>query len=165
MKKLWFIFMSILMVCSSGYAQNIIEFRLVCSDKSDCIETVYEKGEALYIEQIPVIKSLDIEEAKVFSSELPEEFIKKMQEQGVHVGPTQYGVEIKFTQEGAAKLKQITQENIKRRLAIVLNGNVLTAPIILEPITGGVVQVSGQYTKEQTEEIAAKINQSLTVNK
>jgi preprotein translocase subunit SecD len=52
------------------------------------------------------------------------------------------GVHIKFTDQGAAKLKIITQENIGKRLAILSDGKLLIAPSIVSVIDGGMVEVS-----------------------
>jgi len=46
-------------------------------------------------------------------------------------------VQISFNSEGAKKFAEITRNNVKRRLAIVLDGKVKTAPVIEEEIATG----------------------------
>ncbi|MBL8022336.1 MAG: hypothetical protein JNM27_21850 [Leptospirales bacterium] len=67
--------------------------------------------------------------------------------------------EISFTlsAEGTQKFAEITRNNIGRQLAIVCNGRVVSHPTIREPILGGVAQISGDFTKEDAEQIAEVI--------
>ena len=46
-------------------------------------------------------------------------------------------VSLTFTPEGAKKFEEVTRQNIGKRLAIVLDGRVYTAPVIRQAITGG----------------------------
>ena len=54
-----------------------------------------------------------------------------------------YNVTISLNKKGQEKFENVTANNIMRRLAIVFEGNLLIAPIIMEKITGGEVVVSG----------------------
>ncbi len=57
-----------------------------------------------------------------------------------------------FNTEGADLFAKITKENIGTQLAIVLDGNVISAPTIQSEIIGGRAQITGQYSiKEATE--------------
>lgn len=58
---------------------------------------------------------------------------------------------------GARKLAAFTSENVGRAIAIVIDGRVVSAPIIKEPILGGRGQISGTLTKAEAEEIAARL--------
>jgi SecD/SecF fusion protein len=63
-------------------------------------------------------------------------------------------VSLRFNSEGAKKFAQITSENIGRRLAIVLDGKVQSAPNIREAIPTGEAVISGQFTIEQAQDLA-----------
>jgi hypothetical protein len=63
-------------------------------------------------------------------------------------------VTFRFDSEGTRKFGQLTQANVGRALAIVLDGEVLTAPVIMEPILGGTGQISGSMTVKQAVELA-----------
>jgi protein-export membrane protein SecD len=52
----------------------------------------------------------------------------------------------------------VTKKNIGRRLAIVLDGKVLEAPLIVAPITGGVLQITGDFTQEQALALASQLD-------
>jgi SecD/SecF fusion protein len=64
-------------------------------------------------------------------------------------------VTFRFDSVGARKFAEITQANVGRPFAIVLDGKVLSAPVIREPITGGSGQISGSFTVEETSTLAA----------
>lgn len=56
---------------------------------------------------------------------------------------------------GARKFGQITRDNVGRPFAIVIDGKVLTAPVIQQPILGGSGQISGNFTAETAADLAA----------
>lgn len=63
-------------------------------------------------------------------------------------------VSIKFNSQGAADFDRITNENIKKRMAIVLDGVVHSAPVIQERISGGQAQITGNFTMEEARDLA-----------
>jgi preprotein translocase subunit SecD len=63
-------------------------------------------------------------------------------------------VSIKFNAQGAADFERITGENVRKRLAIVLDGVVHSAPVIQERISGGQAQISGSFTMEEARDLA-----------
>ncbi len=64
-------------------------------------------------------------------------------------------VTFRFDSIGARKFAEITSANVGRPFAIVLDGKVLSAPVIREPITGGSGQISGSFTVEETSTLSA----------
>jgi SecD/SecF fusion protein len=63
-------------------------------------------------------------------------------------------VSLKFDAEGAKKFAQITEENVGVPLAIVLDGNVYSAPTIREPIPSGEGKISGRFSVEEASDLA-----------
>ncbi len=63
-------------------------------------------------------------------------------------------VSIQFTAEGAKKFAKVTQDNVGRRLAIVLDGKVKSAPQIREAIPSGQAQITGRFSKEEASDLA-----------
>src|SRR5262249_26068912 len=59
-----------------------------------------------------------------------------------------------LSMRGAGVFGRLTQENVGRPFAIVLDGEVLTAPVIGEPILGGYGQISGNFTVEEAMRLA-----------
>ena len=53
---------------------------------------------------------------------------------------------------------ELTQKNVGRKLAIRVDGQILSAPVIREPILGGSGQISGHFTEQQARDIAARLS-------
>ncbi len=73
---------------------------------------------------------------------------------GVDPQSNQSVVNITFDAQGGAKFAKLTTENTGRPFAIILDGKVLSAPNINEPIIGGQAQISGSFTPETANELA-----------
>ncbi|HIE79589.1 MAG TPA: protein translocase subunit SecD, partial [Nitrospinaceae bacterium] len=63
-------------------------------------------------------------------------------------------VSLTFNSVGAMIFQQVTRENIKKRLAIVLDGNVYSAPVIQDEIAGGRAQITGGFTSAEARDLA-----------
>jgi preprotein translocase subunit SecD len=63
-------------------------------------------------------------------------------------------VSFRFDSIGTRKFGEVTQENVGQRLAIVLDGKVISAPVIREPILGGSGVISGRFTVQETIDLA-----------
>lgn len=63
-------------------------------------------------------------------------------------------ISLTFNNEGARIFADITRENVGRQLAIVLDGELQSAPVIQEPITGGSASISGQFTIREAYALA-----------
>lgn len=63
-------------------------------------------------------------------------------------------VSFQFNTSGARKFAQVTQENVGRPFAIILDNQVISAPVIREPILGGSGQISGSFTVESANDLA-----------
>ncbi len=64
-------------------------------------------------------------------------------------------ITFRFDAVGARAFGEITSRNVGRPFAIVLDGKVLSAPVIREPITGGSGQIRGNFTVGETTVLAA----------
>jgi protein-export membrane protein SecD len=63
-------------------------------------------------------------------------------------------VSFRFNTSGSRKFAQATSENVGQPFAIVLDNEVISAPVIREPITGGAGQISGNFTVQQANDLA-----------
>jgi len=63
-------------------------------------------------------------------------------------------VSIRFDSSGSRKFGDLTAKNVGKRFAIVLDGEVISAPVIREPIPGGSGQISGNFTFETASDLA-----------
>lgn len=63
-------------------------------------------------------------------------------------------VDLEFSDEGAQKFADLTSANVGRTISILLDGEVLTAPRVNEPITGGKAQITGSRNLEEAHNLA-----------
>jgi preprotein translocase subunit SecD len=63
-------------------------------------------------------------------------------------------VSIDFDKKGARDFERITGENVKKRLAIVLDNKVYSAPVIQEKISGGKARITGNFTTDEARDLA-----------
>ena len=66
-------------------------------------------------------------------------------------------VTIRFDSAGSRRFARVTQENVNRPFAIILDNVVLSAPNINEPILGGSAQISGSFTVESANALAISL--------
>jgi len=66
-------------------------------------------------------------------------------------------VDITFNSAGARRFGRVTQENVNKPFAIILDNKILSAPNINEPILGGRAQISGNFTVETANELAISL--------
>ncbi len=63
-------------------------------------------------------------------------------------------VSIEFDARGAKIFERVTKKNIKKRLAIILDNNVYSAPVIQDRISGGHAQITGRFSMEEARDLA-----------
>ena len=63
-------------------------------------------------------------------------------------------VSFRFNTTGSRKFAQATSENVGQPFAIILDNEVISAPVIREPITGGSGQISGNFTVQSANDLA-----------
>ena len=130
-------------------APPVIQFRLVVDSPTADSEQMRvvqpnnspRQPEILNVQKAVLLDSSDLKNAKA----------------GVD-GLQQPIIEIKFTDDGAKRFADVTGKNVGERLAIVIDGRLYSAPRINAAITGGEAQINGHFTKEQAENLAARIN-------
>jgi len=66
-------------------------------------------------------------------------------------------VNIQFDSEGGRRFAKLTTENVNKPFAIILDGKVLSAPNINEPIRGGTAQISGGFSVETANQLAISL--------
>lgn len=101
--------------------------------------------EVLYVERNILLDQNDLEPTRVVTS--------KSSGQPV--------IDVRFTEQGRQRFAEITRQNIDRRLAIIIDGEVYSAPIIRTEITGGKAEISGNFTQGEAEALSRRINAAL----
>jgi preprotein translocase subunit SecD len=142
---------------SDAVAQKASAFqlRLVLDDAPSSSEqmTLIEKSmrgsqsrkEVLYVQRIPLIDQTAVKSATAVTDR--------------DTGASQ--INIDFTEQGAERLARVTRENIDKRLAIIIDGHIYSAPTIMTEISGGKAQITG-ITEQEAKTLAKKINDATT---
>jgi preprotein translocase subunit SecD len=63
-------------------------------------------------------------------------------------------VSLSFNAAGAKIFEEVTGANVKKRLAIILDNTVYSAPVIQEKISGGSAQITGNFTMEEAKDLS-----------
>jgi preprotein translocase subunit SecD len=63
-------------------------------------------------------------------------------------------VSITFDSKGGQEFERITAENVKKRMAVVLDSTIYSAPVIQERISGGRAQITGTFTMQEANDLA-----------
>ncbi|MCD5381535.1 MAG: protein translocase subunit SecD [Candidatus Pacebacteria bacterium] len=67
-------------------------------------------------------------------------------------------VSVRFTPEGGKLFAEITRANVGEQLGIFLDGDLISAPVINEAITGGTAIISGGFTPDEARELAQNLS-------
>jgi preprotein translocase subunit SecD len=69
----------------------------------------------------------------------------------------QWVVAIRLSDAAKAKFGEITARNVRKAMQVVVGDRIISAPIILEPIRGGNLNISGNMSEADAKAIAAKL--------
>lgn len=123
---------------------DLIQFRLV--EENDGRDTVAMKAvgsdQTFHVNKQALLNALDVRWAKA------------SRDRHLH-SPA---ILLSFTPEGAKKLAEVTASNINRRLAIIVDGQLLSAPIIRARIEAGEALIQGSFTGKDSTQIVRAIN-------
>jgi hypothetical protein len=101
------------------------------------VAKVSDSGRLVYLHDEIVVTNSDIESARVIEGG----------------GPSQYRVAVEFNASGAEKMRAATGNRIGKLMAILLDGEVVMAPVIRTAI-GPSALITGKFTRAQAEKIA-----------
>ena len=66
-------------------------------------------------------------------------------------------VDVRFSSDDTVAFRALTAQNVGKRLALVVEGSVLTAPSVAEPITDGRLQITGGFTQQDVDVIFGEL--------
>ena len=132
-----------------------LEFRLV-SDNAEDIKKVLNKEEVPGYELLYMEKERGGREPLLVSKEssLTGDVIVNAKTDFSSRGFGEPYVSLALNSKGAEIFYAITQSNVGKRLAIVLDGKVQSAPVIREPIPSGQAQISGNFTVQEANDLS-----------
>jgi hypothetical protein len=97
-------------------------------------------GQRIYLHPEAVVTNSDIARAQVVQGD----------------SASTFGVSVTFTAEGGARVLRATQGHVGRPVAILIDGEVVAAPVVRSPITTSGV-ISGNYARAEAERIVGGI--------
>lgn len=132
---------------------GFLEFKLVSDDNQKLKESlegkIPEGYELKKLEEEDEPVTLLLEKASVLTGESLSDATLDFDEYG---SPR---VDLEFNAEGAKKFAEITKNSVGKRLAILLDGKLRSAPVIREEISQGKANISGRFTRERAQNLAS----------
>ncbi len=132
-----------------------LEFKIV-SDNTELLKKAID-GEPTPGYQIKEIKDREektsrilVEEKAILTGDMLTDASTEFSQQGFG----QPYVSLEFNDDGADIFSQVTNDNVGKRLAIVLDGEVYTAPFIRERIPSGRAQITGNFSVQEAKDIS-----------
>lgn len=146
----------------------LLEFKLVDQEKASALQA----AEALAADSASGTAGLQIDGVRVNGEDATDiyidtgltgrylesaalEFVGQQSQGGLANEPI---VAINFTSEGGDLFETITRENVGEILAIFLDGEVISNPVINEAISGGSAIISGNFNPEEGRDLAQNLN-------
>jgi preprotein translocase subunit SecD len=113
------------------------EVRLAEDNPANGLREILVSGSRrIYLQQRAVVTNSDIAQAEVVPGNTASTF----------------NVSIRFTPDGAARMLRATQGHLGRPVAILLDGEVVMAPVVKSPISNAAM-ITGNYTRAEAERI------------
>jgi preprotein translocase subunit SecD len=107
-------------------------------------------GEILWVSKTVLIDQNDLQTTTVVTSTLSTSNVPGTPE-----------IDVTFTPKGSKRFAEVTRQNINNRLAIIIDGQIVSAPVIKTEIPGGKAMIDGSFTQSEAKELSSKINQAL----
>jgi SecD/SecF fusion protein len=141
-----------------------LEFRMVKDDSDDIVKAI-DHGETPLIPPGYVLLKRIQPQANGQPPKVEQVVVKKTAENGLQGDIVKNSMvmrgnlgepEISFTltEDGAQKFRKVTTENVGHRMAIILDGELYSAPNIQNPIENGSGQITGSFTVDEAQELA-----------
>lgn len=67
-------------------------------------------------------------------------------------------ISLEFNDEGAKLFSEITKQNVEKPVAIFLDGEIISAPVVREEIKNGQAEISGDFTVEEAKKLVRDLN-------
>lgn len=68
-------------------------------------------------------------------------------------------VALRFDDEGARLFSELTKKNLNRRVAILIDGQIVSAPTVQSEITSGQAVITGNFTQKEAKELVSRLNE------
>lgn len=148
----------------------------VSSEDKSAVDLILKRNDvmSLFPEDLKFMWSADLEEVAVNSKEkaytlyairVPDNGKARVGGKDVKTASTGYDeqsgkitVDLSMTNEGADKWAEMTSDNVNRMVAITMDDVVYSAPRVINAITGGNTQISGNFDIQEAKDLAGLLN-------
>ena len=140
---------------ATGSVSSVFQLRIVLDAASADAETLTELTtngvsgkvfqETLYVQKKVLLDQSAIQSASVSTNS----FVGQ---------PINIVIDFTLTPKGKKQFAKVTRKNVGRRLAIIIDGKVISAPVIQSEIPGGKGQISGNFTAQEASRLAAMLS-------
>jgi preprotein translocase subunit SecD len=140
-------------VAADSSTSQVFQMRLVADQPSSETEQMTlvqiwhgkEQKEVLFVQKTALLDQTDLKSATVSTN--------------AQMSTPQ--IDISFTDKGTKRFAEVTRQNIGKRLAIIIGGQIYSAPHIQAEITSGDGQITGSFSEQEAQDLAAKISKAL----
>ncbi|MDD3694309.1 MAG: protein translocase subunit SecD [Candidatus Pacebacteria bacterium] len=111
-----------------------------------------------------VLELMKLQDGLYQDTDLTGRYLERAQLQFNQGGQTTGGfqtkpiISISFNKEGADLFEKITKENVGKTLAIYLDGNLISAPVVNTAISGGQAVIEGNFSLDEAKEMVGRLN-------
>jgi preprotein translocase subunit SecD len=133
-------------------APPIFQMRLIAdaaSGESEAMTLITRNADGAWTNVFNVEKTVLLDQTALKSAKAAQDAL------GNHV------ISVEFTKAGEKQFAKVTRQNVGKRLAIIIDGQLCEAPMIIAAIPGGKVQISGSFSKSEAQDLAGKISGAL----
>jgi len=128
-----------------------LEFKLVEIDQLPCATPRRPGIQYLPSDELPAGQCIGVQSRAMIAGDQIADATQNYDDQG------RVAVQVRFNVQGSQKFAQTTQQNVRRRFAIILDNRVISAPVINEPILGGSASIAGSFTVESANALAISL--------
>ena len=142
-----------------------LEFRLIAKNNEQLVSE-YNADPEHFVPPVGFEKMKSVQSDRMGKKSVQTDFVQIHPEMGgtniidARVAMTQYGqrqIMLEFNTTGAKEFGEVTSKNVGRRLGIVLDGTLYSAPTIQQAIYGGNAQITGSFSQAEAKNVATAL--------
>jgi SecD/SecF fusion protein len=138
-----------------------LEFRLVHPNNEQILQGFAPPDPAYMRAKEKITRGEKVVEGELVVRKKPDLTGNMVSRAAAIYGPKGWEVMLGFTSEGGKVFGELTQQHVNERFAIMLDGEVISAPNINEPILGGSASISGTFTEPEARNLASVLENPL----
>ena len=128
-----------------------LEFKLVEVDSAACNTPRRPGVQYIPSDELPAGQCLGVQSRAMINGDQIADARQDYDDQG------RVSVRVSFNAQGSQRFAQVTQANVHRRFAIILDNRAISAPVINEPILGGTASIAGSFTVDSANQLAISL--------